>query len=581
MDEFYLDQNINDLQDTADAEDQLLQDKLDSLDLYLKSLQYSYSEEERINRDRLLAQLMNLDENMSLAEKQKAIHDTIISDWKEFNLTCEGEYKNYNGEFSNFLDDYTQNMVRLAELRRQQLEILSAESLLDTNDWLSQLMQGITTSGDIANAIEMTDADKAMLDYAGRLWNQGNDAGNQELMDYAHDLAESIRAKYGFSGGDDGSGLFWLDTIPYENNLETQSRLEANRIQDLVNFLNKTQDNYNWEAYLNDQRNGEQADNLSNQQKNYLQQSGINSDIVNNWIEYNKNSSTQYDLQTMEFDNFLSKYASQIAEYADLQSQLNSLQGSLSGLENIDLGNLLGSVSSGGSYDAYEEAVGMSAEDKAALDAAGAAWNAANAIGDAAGMEAAHAAAEAIRNKYGYSGGSDGGGFVSTGSSGNKGSSSSSNKGGSSSNKGSSSSNKGSGSSGSSGSSNSSSSSGVTYSDGSWSPYPGGPIYRSGKSSYAGGLENGPVTYTGLAMLHGSPTSPEYVLNNDQAYNLLYNLSASRMAPYESVATTQSGDTWNLYGDINLEDVNDPAEFWQSVMNSAGNKWNTTKNKRS
>lgn len=61
---------------------------------------------------------------------------------------------------------------------------------------------------------------------------------------------------------------------------------------------------------------------------------------------------------------------------------------------------------------------GMSASDQEALKAAGDAWNAAHAAGDQAAMDAAHAQAEAIRNNYGYSGGKDGSGYISTGSSG-------------------------------------------------------------------------------------------------------------------------------------------------------------------
>jgi hypothetical protein len=38
---------------------------------------------------------------------------------------------------------------------------------------------------------------------------------------------------------------------------------------------------------------------------------------------------------------------------------------------------------------------------------------------------------------------------------------------------------------------------------------------QAGYTGYSSGIENGPVTYTGLAMLHGSPSSPEYVLNSD------------------------------------------------------------------
>lgn len=60
-------------------------------------------------------------------------------------------------------------------------------------------------------------------------------------------------------------------------------------------------------------------------------------------------------------------------------------------------------------------AVNMSQKDKEALDAAGAAYNEAAARGDKAGMEAAHAQAEAIRNNYGYSGGADGSKYIPTG----------------------------------------------------------------------------------------------------------------------------------------------------------------------
>ena len=59
-------------------------------------------------------------------------------------------------------------------------------------------------------------------------------------------------------------------------------------------------------------------------------------------------------------------------------------------------------------------AVNMSQKDKEALDAAGAAYNEAAARGDKAGMEAAHAQAESIRNNYGYSGGADGSQYIPT-----------------------------------------------------------------------------------------------------------------------------------------------------------------------
>lgn len=102
-----------------------------------------------------------------------------------------------------------------------------------------------------------------------------------------------------------------------------------------------------------------------------------------------------------------------------------------------------------------------------------------------------------------------------------------------------------------------------------------------GVKKYASGLESGPVTYTGLAMLHGTQNAPEYVLNNDQAYNLLYNLSMSRnakMAEFEP--KNVSNEThYIVQGDIILEGVDNPAEFWKEVTTAMGNRWNVTKNR--
>ena len=104
------------------------------------------------------------------------------------------------------------------------------------------------------------------------------------------------------------------------------------------------------------------------------------------------------------------------------------------------------------------------------------------------------------------------------------------------------------------------------------------PGWKSSKG-YSSGLENGPVTYTGLAMLHGTPSAPEYVLNNDQAYNLLYNMSSARMAEFESTSKSDGGVQYIVQRDIILEGIDDPSQFWQEVTTAMGNRWNVTKNK--
>lgn len=85
------------------------------------------------------------------------------------------------------------------------------------------------------------------------------------------------------------------------------------------------------------------------------------------------------------------------------------------------------------------------------------------------------------------------------------------------------------------------------------------------KAGYANGLENGPVTFTGLAMLHGTPAKPEYVVNNDQAYSILRNLASLNMPEFESNFKAQDMVQYILNGDVNLETDTDPSEFWKAV----------------
>ena len=95
---------------------------------------------------------------------------------------------------------------------------------------------------------------------------------------------------------------------------------------------------------------------------------------------------------------------------------------------------------------------------------------------------------------------------------------------------------------------------------------------------YASGLEEGPVTYTGLAMLHGTPSKPEYVLNNDQAYNLLRNMATTRLPEMKRTGTEDScGTQYIVQGDVVLEGVNDPAKFWSGVTAAMGSRWNVTR----
>ena len=96
---------------------------------------------------------------------------------------------------------------------------------------------------------------------------------------------------------------------------------------------------------------------------------------------------------------------------------------------------------------------------------------------------------------------------------------------------------------------------------------------------YAKGIEEGPVTTTGLAMLHGTPLRPEYVLNHDQAWNLLHNFSTLKVPEFNKTDTTNQTN-YNISGDIILNDVKDPQDFWKKLMQATSNRFNVTKRGR-
>ena len=95
--------------------------------------------------------------------------------------------------------------------------------------------------------------------------------------------------------------------------------------------------------------------------------------------------------------------------------------------------------------------------------------------------------------------------------------------------------------------------------------------------SYSSGIENGPVTYTGMAMLHGTPSSPEFVLNSDQAYNLLRNMATANATEFETEGNGSEGVSYILYGDVNLKTDTSPAKFWSAVSAQMQSRWNTSK----
>ena len=384
LDDFKRQDKIDDLTGTKDAEKEALQERIDNLNLYLKALEWSWNEAERIERDRLLAEMMNIDQSLSNEEIQKEMRQRIMDDMQNFIEVQNNDYQNYLGIFSSFINSYTQLVLQLAELQRQALSLIDSSQYLGLNAGGSFSITGATGGGGFGSS--STDAFGYQSDYQARinqiLSGKENYDENGNLLPQAKELINSLESDRNVKI--DKEGLSYSKTYGQSN------------------------------------------------------------------AKWNKNSSS--------------------ATYTATGSSGNYTIGSEKGksfLTNAKTGEKM----TGGD---------------------GSTW--------------------------------------------------------------------------------------TKNSDGSTTIEKNGKTYNIG--SHADGILGGPVTYTGLSMLHGTPTEPEYILNSDQAYNLLRNLATTRLPEYTSTLSQDMGVSYVIQGDVVLENCDDPAQFWNQVMAATHNRYNVTKNKR-
>ena len=79
------------------------------------------------------------------------------------------------------------------------------------------------------------------------------------------------------------------------------------------------------------------------------------------------------------------------------------------------------------------------------------------------------------------------------------------------------------------------------------------------KSDIVGYRDGGMVDYTGLAMLHGTKSKPEFVLNNDQMKNMLSNFT--RPQTTSNISSSSSAVTNYNFGNIELPNVGNAQQF--------------------
>lgn len=91
------------------------------------------------------------------------------------------------------------------------------------------------------------------------------------------------------------------------------------------------------------------------------------------------------------------------------------------------------------------------------------------------------------------------------------------------------------------------------------------------KSDIVGYKNGGIVDYTGLAMLHGSPSKPEFVFNNEQTKKIL-SMIMNPNIKHKDLSGNTTTNTYN-FGNIELPNVNNVKQFMAEVKSLV----NTTK----
>lgn len=381
LDTFNRQDRIDDLTETKDAEKEALQERIDNLNLYLKALQYQYETAERIERDRLLAEMMNIDQSLSNEEIQKEMRQRIMDDMQNFIEVQNNDYQNYLGIFSSFINSYTQLVLQLAELQRQALSLIDSSQYLGLNAGGSFSITGATGGGGFGNALDRLDSG----------------------VDYSRNFQAEIN---GILGNKDNYGPDGKLVAGAKQKIDTLEGFHNDKIDKFGLPYEKTygQSNATWSGGGGSSGGGSKKSSSSSPY----------------------NSKTDYNNESKYLDNLIKNGSA--GQKAWAQNQKKEL-------------------------------------DKA-------------------------------------------------------------------------------------------------------------------QKGYADGIENGPVTYTGLSMLHGTYSKPEYVLNSDQAYNLLRNLATTKLPEYTSTLSQDMGVSYVIQGDVVLENCDDPAQFWNQVMAATHNRYNVTKNKR-
>lgn len=537
IDDFNRQDKLDDLEKTKDAEVKALEDLSKAWDLYLKELEWDYKEFERINNERILEELMG-------CETEEEVRKRITDDMQKFNKDALENYKNYNTIFQdNLLTPYKNNLVELQKLYEQTAQLVNSINGLWVNDnnfmTPDQLIAGSASISELDLSHDYS-RDMLVAKDESTFWKLA-DLRNQKASQLGQDLSGN-NPKYR------SNEQLYKEWKANNAGLQKSSKLQKNILDKNNNF---------WDAY-NQTDSRLKSDSVGTTDK------WVN-DMCREYVEYNNQYNTLLN-QGMSANN---------AELQTLQQQMSNIQDQIAQRMQLSVEEIqtIGAQMVAAQQSVYQQVMSMNEKIQNAYASSLASGGGAVSIGG--GLSVSSGRADAISGKD-YIQNEDGSYTdLHTGHTTTKKPSGANSKNTTSSAFASENTNggKGYGTVGNIDDKRSEAEA-ARGSD--------GKIHVSdiGKKKYANGIENGPVTYTGLAMLHGTPGNPEFVLNSDQAYTLLRNMATTKLPETKKVAGAEGQNTqYIVQGDIVLENTNNPAQFWDDVSKAMSNRHNVTKNR--
>lgn len=601
------------MEKTKDAEVKALEDLSNAWDLYLKELEWDYNEFERINNERILEELMG-------CETEEEVRKRITDDMQKFNKDALENYKNYNTIFQdNLLTPYKNNLVELQKLYEQTSQLVNAINGLWVNNnnnlTYDQLLADSAANSDLNLGLDYSSqmlaakdeetfwklaalrdakAKAKGIDISGNnpnyrsnqsfynQWKNGYQGANANLntlnwtKDYSSAMLDASSEEEFWqlaAQRDAKAALRGLDTTGadshYRSN-DTIYELWAANHKDLATYSHKNQktldaDNNFWKAY--GQTDSKTKSDILKTNDSYV--NGLCKDWVNYNTQYNNllnQGMSKNNSQLQELQQQMSDIQDQIAQRMQLSvEEIQAIGAQMVAAQEQVYNNLQESIKK--TQEAYQES--LLTGNKISL-------------GGGVSIDA---------NRYNATSGKD---YVQN----DDGSWTDIHTGQVTKDK-------------PSGATSKNSTSEAAIRDGDGSGYnvknasslrdtankalekskeTGSKVSLGGgvsidyskikNKSYSTGIENGPVTYTGLAMLHGTPGNPEFVLNSDQAYTLLRNIATTKLPEIQRATGTEGqGTQYIVQGDIVLENTNNPAQFWDDVSKAMSNRYNVTKNR--